>query len=125
MASGATSDGIVHVIAARNARVSAFASGALDTMLWLCAHSQPMATPSPHVMLRRSVKACGLTHQDLARATGRDRSTVWRWLSVRHPTRPDEASRRILEKLIGIPADAWLTPRERAALERVAPLDAA
>jgi transcriptional regulator with XRE-family HTH domain len=86
------------------------------------AHSQPMGTPSPHVMLRRVVKDRGLSHQDLARATGRDRSTVWRWLAVRHPTRPDEASRRILEKLIGIPADAWLTPRERAALDRVAAL---
>ena len=69
-----------------------------------------------------AIRSRGLTHSDLARATGRDRSTVWRWLAPRHPARPDEASRRILERLLGIPADAWLTHRERAALARVAPL---
>lgn len=83
-----------------------------------------MGTPSPHVMLRRAVKRRGLSHQDIAAATGRDRSTVWRWLAPRRPTRPDEAARRILERLLGVPADAWLTPGERAALARVAPLDA-
>ena len=81
-----------------------------------------MATCSPHVLLRRAVRLRGLTHQDLARATGRDRSTVWRWLARQHPSRPDEASRRILERLLGVPADAWLTAAERAALARVAPL---
>jgi len=81
-----------------------------------------MATCSPHVLLRRAVRLRGLTHQDLARATGRDRSTVWRWLATSHPSRPDEASRRILERLLGVPADAWLTAAERAALARVAPL---
>lgn len=73
-------------------------------------------------MLRRLVKSQGLTHQDLAKATGRDRSTVWRWLAVKNPTRPDEASRRILERLLGIPADAWMTAADRAALAAVEPL---
>ena len=73
-------------------------------------------------MLRRAVRSRGLTHSDLARATGRDRSTVWRWLAPRHPARPDEASRRLLEALLGVPADAWLTAAERAALARIAPL---
>lgn len=83
-----------------------------------------MGTPSPHVMLRRLVRERGLTHQDLAKATGRDRSTVWHWLDKKHPSRPDDASRRILERLLGIPADLWMTARESAALSRVAPLAA-
>lgn len=104
------------------ARVSAVPRTQLDLPLCSRAHLQPMSTRSPHVMLRRAVRLRGLTHQDLAAATGRDRSTVWRWLATRRPTRPDEAARRILERLLGIPADAWLTHRERAALDRVAAL---
>lgn len=50
----------------------------------------------------------------LAGILGISQAAVSQWLATENPTRPDTRHRGTIERLTGIPADAWLTAEERA-----------
>lgn len=57
-----------------------------------------------------------LTQAEVARRVGVSKQVVSRW--VAGDTRPEPERRALLESEFGIPAEAWLTPEERAADKR-------
>lgn len=79
-----------------------------------------MVSIDPLVLLRSKLEEHGLTLRALAERLGLNISSVWRWTRAdpHKRSRPDLVARKALESLFGIPADAWLTPSERAALDR-------
>ena len=77
--------------------------------------------PHPVDTLTRIMREQGISRTALAEMTGRNWTTVARWLAAADQgrTRPDAVSRRVIEKRFGIPSDAWLTDAERGAIERI------
>lgn len=93
----------------------------------MCAHSDTMvATPDPLLLLREKLAEHNMTLQALAKCLGLNLSSVWRWTRAdKHKrSRPDLIARKGLESMFGIPADLWLTPKERRALARAARVSA-
>jgi transcriptional regulator with XRE-family HTH domain len=58
----------------------------------------------------------GLNQSQLARKLGISQPSVWAWLVG--ASRLEEPRRRVLERITGIPADDWLTTKERELLAR-------
>lgn len=70
--------------------------------------------------LKRALRAQGRSQVWLAGLLGVGQPAVSGWVSGRY--RPDHQFRRALDRLLGIPADAWMTAAERRVLDSVAPL---
>lgn len=75
---------------------------------------------------QRTMRERGLTLQSVADALECNLSTVWKWLRKNKAkrSRPDAIVRVAIERLYGIPADAWMTSEERKALARASGLGA-
>lgn len=65
-------------------------------------------------LLARYLKRSQRSQSDLARELGRVPVTVHQWCAGK--ARPNTVARELLANVAGIPAEAWLTEKERAQL---------
>ena len=62
-----------------------------------------------------------LTQKDLADRLGVTQQAIPQW--IKGTSKPDPLCRKKLERVLGIPEEAWLTDDELAAIAKLAPLE--